>query len=124
MGVHKDEISPDPDWQRMAALEAAGILKAWTARDGDTLDLVGYLAWYVMPHIDSRTVLTAECGAYYLAKDYRRGLNGLNMIGESIKRLQAMGVKRAVMHSRLGLLDPIFRRLGFEPLDQTWDRML
>lgn len=124
VGVHKDEMPLAPDWKRFLQLNAAGIVRIWTARDDRDLDLKGYLAWYVQPHIDYCLTLTAEMGPYYLAEEARKGMAGIKMFRTCIEALKAMGVKRLVGHSRLGRLDVIFKRIGFAPLDQTWDMLL
>lgn len=128
LGVHKEAMRLDPDWQRYRALEEAGIYHAWTARDGKAL--AGYVGWFVQPHLHYKSTLTAADDLYLLSAAYRRGTAGLRMLSSSIEALKKLGVQRVIVHSKVhfeaerGGLGPLFRRLGFEHMDEFWSRML
>ena len=128
LGVHKDEMSLDPDYARFVQLEEAGLFRVWTARDGKTL--AGYMGWFIQPHLHYKSTLTAVEDLYMLAPAYRRGMNGVRLFATAFDALRELGVKRVICHSKehfeadRGGLERFFARLGFERTDVIWSRML
>lgn len=128
LGVHKNEMPLDPDFARFQMLEEAGVFKVWTARSGRTL--VGYIGWFIQPHMHYRTTLTAVDDLYLLDPEYRRGTAGTRMFTSAFAALRELGVKRIIVHDKVhfeaerGGLGPFFRRLGFEHTDNIWSMML
>lgn len=128
LAVHKDRMPLDPDFGRFQVLEDAGVLRVWTARDGKTL--VGYMAWFIQPHIHYRSTLTATEDLFLLDPEYRRGLQGCRMFTTCFDALRDLGVKRVMVHSKVhfeadrGGLGVLFRRMGFEHTDNVWSMML
>jgi L-amino acid N-acyltransferase YncA len=128
LAVHKDQMRLDPDFDRIVQLDEAGLFRIWAARDEG--QLVGYLAFFVQPHLHYRSTLTAVEDLFLLAKPYRRGLTGYRMFTTAIDALRELGVKRVICHSKVhfeterGGLDKFFQRLGFIHTDNFWSRML
>lgn len=79
----------DPDWDRIFALERAGLAAVWAARSLEGV-LVGYLFC-----TDNRGMFTGErfnrIEAGYLAPEWRNGLLGLRYIKSGVKAMQALG---------------------------------
>lgn len=128
LAVYKDKLPLEPDLPRYRALEAAGVYRLWTARDGKTL--AGYIGWFLQPHIHHKSTVLAFDDLYILSAPYRRGWAGIRMFTTCLDALKELGVTRVIMHSKIhyqadrGGLEPLFRRLGFDPIDTLWSRSL
>lgn len=128
LGVHKEQMPLDPDYEFMLKANETNFFMVWAARDGKTL--VGYLAWWVKPHIHYKSTLTAVEDLFMLMPSYRQGLTGYRMFTTSLAALKARGVKRVMCNSKVhfeekrGGLDKFFDRLGFQHTDNIWSRML
>lgn len=128
LAVHRDAMPLDPDYQRFVALDEAGLFRVWTARDGKTL--VGYLAWFIQPHLHYKSTLTAVEDLLLLSPPYRQGMAGVRMFTSSFDALKELGVKRIIVHSKVhfqadrGGLDKLFGYMGFEHTDKVWSKML
>lgn len=128
LGVHKDEMPLDPDFEFMLKANETNFFMVWAVRDGKTL--IGYLAWWVKPHMHYKSTLTAVEDLFMLAPAYRKGLVGYKMFTTSLEALKARGVKRVMCNSKVhfeekrGGLDKFFDRLGFQHTDNIWSKML
>jgi GNAT superfamily N-acetyltransferase len=128
LGVHKDEMPLDPDWQAFVRMEDAGRFRVWTARDEATL--VGYIGTFIQPHLHYRSTLTATEDLFMLAPPYRNRGNGSRFFTSWISALSELGVRRIICHDKLhfeaerGGLEGFFKRLGFEETDRIWSRIL
>jgi GNAT superfamily N-acetyltransferase len=128
LAVHKTEMVLAPNYQRFAELGDVGQFRVWAAKDGKTL--VGYVGFFVQPHIHYQNTLTAVEDLFLLSAPYRKGGNGLKMFSTAIDALRELGVKRVILHSKVhfekerGGLGRFFQRLGFEHTDNIYSRML
>ena len=126
LGIHKDTVPLDPDYQLLINCCDAGRYRVWAAYDGKTL--VGYWAWWIHPHPHYRSTLTAIDDAYILSPAYRRGTNGVRLFSTSLDALRELGVKLVIGHSKnhfeaeRGGLAKLYRRMGFEHTDNLWSR--
>lgn len=128
LAVHKAQMLLDPDFGRFVELEDLGLFRVWAARSGPTL--VGYIGWFIQPHLHYKSTLTATEDLFLLSAPYRRGMNGVRMFLSSFEALKELGVKRIIAHTKVhfeserGGLDKLFGRLGFVVTDSLWSRML
>lgn len=128
LAVTKDDCPLDPDYLRCIQLEEAGLFHVWAARNGGAL--VGYLAFFVQPHLHYKSTLHAVEDLFLLAKPYRRGLVGYRMFTTALAALDELGVKRVICHSKThfeasrGGLGKFFTRLGFAHTDNLWIKVL
>ena len=99
LAVTKEDCPLDPDFGRFVELAALGLFRTWTARDGGTL--VGYIGWFIQPHLHYRSTLHAVEDLFLLTASHRRGLQGYRMFTESLAALKALGVKRVMTHRKL-----------------------
>lgn len=123
---HAEEALPpgipfDPDFGRAIRLEAEGVYRLWVARDGKTL--AGYVGWYVMPHMHSRTTLAAIADAVFLSAPFRRGAAGINLVMTPLPALKELGV-RWVICDMPERYTPMMRRLGFAQTSPGWRKLL
>src|SRR5258706_6612836 len=108
----------DPDFDGMIRLENEGRVFVWAARDGDKL--VGYIAFFVQPHIHYKSTLHAIEDLFLLSKPYRNGLAGYRMFKTALAALEEMGVQRVFCHTKAHFKNDrgkdqgrFFERLGF-----------
>lgn len=110
----------DLDTDQMAAAYNAGAMELITVRqDGD---MVGYFTWNLMFDVESRGLLIATQGAWYLADGHQRAF--LRMWRASIARLQERGVQCVYPHHRMqgrgARLGHFFRRQGAKKTQDTY----
>jgi L-amino acid N-acyltransferase YncA len=131
IGDYWEELSPikevaplAPDFDRMMTLDHAGLFKAWCARSEGGL-LLGFIGFYVMPHLNYRHTLFAFDNGHYLHPDHRGGWTGVHMWRGACDALRELGVKVVIAHDNaLRPLEPLFKRLGFQPRGALYWRAL
>lgn len=120
--AYAEELSPlrfdmpvDPDWDRLAQLEEAGMYRLWACRVDGTL--AGFISFLVAPHHNYRTVLFALDYGHYLAPAYRDtpGQIGLKMWRSVEQPLRDLGVRYVMSHDGQRSLLPFFLHLGYDP---------
>lgn len=128
LGVHQTKMPLDPDYARMIAAEDMGYFKVWTARDGKTL--VGYMAFFIQPHLHFKSTITAVEDLYLLTASHRKGMTGYRMFVTAIDALKAHGAQRLYLHCKVhfekdrGGLGQMFERLGFVHTDNYYSKIL
>lgn len=126
--AHRDELrieGPfDPDWDRLFQLDAAKVLRIWTARDGEAL--IGYIAWIVAPSLMSREFLWAHAEMFWLNPAWRGGWTGYQFLKTSIFSLETSGIHGIDIHTNVNLprVGIVLKRLGFEPTSTGFRRRL
>ena len=116
IALNKDQIELDPDYELYAKLDELGAVHLVTARDGRFL--VGYHISFIRPHLHYRRSLTAFTDIFYLLPEYRRGLNGYNLLKFFVDSVREIGVERIYMMTKLAIdLTPILDRLGFSEIE-------
>jgi hypothetical protein len=108
------------DWEGMEKAEAAGALRVYTARKGG--ELVGYITWTLACDLESKGLLVAQQGAWFVAPG--AALAGWKLFMGSLRDLKSRGVKLVIPHHRLqgrgrGLAR-WFERLGAKPLQMNY----
>lgn len=116
----------DPDWQRFAALEEAGVLAVLTARDrGDRL--VGYIVLVVFASLHYRSLLQAHDDAHYLSPEFRRGMAACRMFRAAEEMLRRRGVEAVTYHTKLRAANDrgvVFKRLGYTAVETLYRKAL
>jgi hypothetical protein len=111
----------DLDRGLLGAASAAGSLRIVTARRGGCL--LGYLFWSVGPDPESRGLLQADQGAWYVAPGAPRS-TAIRMYERSIAELRRLGVRLVYPHHRLAGrgagLGKFFARRGAVPEKQVY----
>lgn len=99
LGVHRDQMILDPDYDLLLVLAKHNRFRAWTARcDGL---LVGYMGWMTQPHLHYRRTLHAVEDLFLMSAPYRRGLNGYRMFTECFAALREIGAQRCIIHEKV-----------------------
>jgi len=126
---HYDELSVtksfnlNPDYDRYLKFQDLGSFFIMTCRlDGQ---LIGYIAYFLYPHIHYKDCMTAMEDLYYVQKEHRQGRVGLKLFSESEKILKDKGVNRIILsckthqdHTRL------FEHLGYHFYEKHFTKML
>lgn len=95
-----------------------GNLRIYTARVNEAL--VGYCTWNVQYDVESKGLLIATQGAWYMAPGH--GRLGLRLYKFTLDALRALGVRCVYPHHRLqgrgdiDRLGPWFQHLGAKPI--------
>jgi GNAT superfamily N-acetyltransferase len=120
--VTKDfPLSPDYDAYRRLA--NAGLLRTVTCRANG--ELVGYIVFYITPHLHYSTCLTATEDIYYVKKEYRKGRVGIKLFQYAEQVLKERGVQRIIMHTKVHLDNSrLFEYLGYKWTDKIFTKML
>lgn len=116
----------DPDWERFALLEDAGVLAVLTAREPGGR-LAGYIVHVVFANLHYRSLLQAHDDAHYLAPEFRRGMAACRMFRAAEEMLRARGVRAVTYHTKLRAGNDrgaVFKRLGYEPVETLYRKAL
>lgn len=123
IALHRDLIPLAPDWPAYEALEAAGVLRIFTARDDGRL--VGYFACFVRPHLHYCGHLFAVNDVLFLAPEHRRGWAGARLIRFAERCLREDGVTvLAINTKRHRPFDVLLKRLGFGAAETVYQKVL
>lgn len=125
-GLEQQAVPFDPDWDRLFALDRAGIVGLTTARVDDLL--VGYALSVVTKPLWHAGTLAAHIEGVYLDPLYRQGLTGYRLLKEHVSSLRQSGVRvikseapDRIDHGRLAIL---LRRLGMKPIERVYYMLL
>lgn len=117
------EFPYSPDYAAYRRMAEAGLLRTITCRaDGK---LIGYIIFYIQPHLHYSTCLTAFEDIYFVTKEYRKGRIGIRLFQYAEKVLKERGVQRIVMHTKLHLDNSkLFEYLGYKWTDKVFTKIL
>ena len=128
VGVHKDEMPLDPDWEGYQEDETAGKLRLLGGRiDGV---LAGYHSLYVLKgHRHYRSTPQALSDAIYVLRARRSSGAGLALIDRAERHFAELANGRwcrIIYHDRHGveLLGPVLRRRGYVATDTVYSKMV
>lgn len=122
--AHYPDIELDPDYPRYLAMEAAGVLRIYTARSSGRL--VGYGIFSICPALHYKQSVQAVCDILFIDPEHRRGLGIAGaLLSHCDSQLAAEGVqvvfqRTKARHSFGNLLEA----LGYELVDLVHARRL
>ncbi len=123
VGLDREKIPLDPDWERYALLEAQGILHMVTARDDGIL--IGYYVALVLPHLHYKSSRTAFSDIFFIHPEYRRGLTGYKLFLETEKMLKKLGVQKSYVMTKQHLpLNILMKRLKYRFIEKIYTKLL
>ena len=113
----------DPDYEAYRHLAKAGMLRCITCRmDGN---LIGYIVFYIQPHLHYKSCKTAFEDIYYVKKEFRKGRIGIKLFQYAEKVLKEHGVNRIIMHTKVHLDNSrLFEYLGYKHTDKLYTKLL
>lgn len=125
LGLDRDQIKPDMDYDRYAALDQSGMLHCITVRDGGKL--VGYILTLISKNLHYKS--SPPMGItdmYFLLPEYRnRGGIGVKMYLELERSLKGLGICR--VHTSCKVHEDhqeMFEKLGWRLTDKTFSKYL
>jgi GNAT superfamily N-acetyltransferase len=126
---HYEELSVtktfplDPDWEAYKTILDSGKLRFVTCKEDG--NLIGYIIFFVMPHLHYKTCLTAFEDIYFLKKEYRKGRVGIRMFQFAEKLLKEQGVQRILYNTKVHSDNSsLFEYLGFTLIDKVFTKLL
>ncbi len=121
--AHYQDIPLGPDIEAYAAVEKAGRLRCYTARDVRTL--IGYLVFSVGPNLHYKSSLQATQDVLFLAPEYRKGGSGLGLIQHDERALTAEGVQVILQHVKLtNQVGKLLATMGYERIEEIYAKRL
>jgi hypothetical protein len=110
----------------MRAMNASGRLRICSARvDGR---LAGYCMWTVTEDVESKGMLIAEHGPWFVRKEFAHLHLGRKLFDSSVEDLRSIGVKNAFPHHRVqgrgAKLAAFFKRRGAVETQRTYSLWL
>jgi len=127
--AHYDEIEVlkdfplDLDFDAYESIYKAGKLVFVRAKVGD--ELVGYILFFVGPHMHSKNCLTAHEDIYFLKQEYRKGHNGIKMFFFFQEYLKVIWFYFVFYWTKFGFDNSsLFKYLGCKPIDKVFTKLL
>lgn len=117
---HWDELAKNkrlmvlnPDVDRYAALEQAGLLLAIGAYD-EAGEVVGYSVSFIGTNLHYKDLVYAHNDVVFISKPYRKGRLGLQLLRETERRAKERGARMMIWHAKENTpLAAILPRLGY-----------
>ena len=117
------EFPLDPDWDVYKTLLDNNRLKFITCKENQKL--IGYIIFFIYPHIHYKTCLCAFEDIYFLKKEYRKGRTGIKLFQFAEKLLKDEGVQRILYNTKVHSDNSrLFEYLGFKLVDKVFTKML
>jgi GNAT superfamily N-acetyltransferase len=117
------EFPLDPDWDAYKSLLDIGRLKFITCKKDD--ELIGYIIFFIAPHLHYKSCLTAFEDIYFLKKEYRKGRLGLKMFQFAEKTLKEQGINRVIYNTKVHSDNSsLFEYMGYKFIDKVFTKML
>jgi predicted acetyltransferase len=117
------EFPLDPAWEQYESIWKAGGLRFFTCRkDGE---MIGYIIYFIAPHLHYRTCLTAFEDIYFLKKEYRKGRTGIRMFQFAEDALKSQKVNRVIYNTKVHSDNSaLFEYLGYKFIDKVFTKLL
>lgn len=117
------EFPFDPDWDAYDRMAAAGYLRTITVRNDS--ELIGYIAFFIQPHLHYKSCKVAYEDVYYLKPEYRKGRIGIKMFQYAESALKKIGVNRIIVHTKIHLDNSrLLEYLGYSWTDKVFSKVL
>jgi GNAT superfamily N-acetyltransferase len=117
------EFPFDPDWDAYDRMAAAGYLRTITVRNDS--ELIGYIAFFIQPHLHYKSCKVAYEDVYYLKPEYRKGRIGIKMFQYAESALKRIGVNRIIVHTKIHLDNSrLLGYLGYSWTDKVFSKVL
>ena len=127
--IHYDELCVtkdfplEPDYDAYKRICDAGMLRCITCRVDS--ELIGYIIFYIQPHLHYKSCKTAFEDIYFIKKEYRKGRTGIRLFQYAEEVLKGIGVNRIIMHTKIHLDNSrLFEYLGYKLTDKLFTKLL
>jgi hypothetical protein len=123
IGVDRDAIPMDMDYEMYEKYNEIGYLKVVTAREGSKL--VGYCMGLSTTHLHYKSTLFGLGDLYWLAPEYRSGSAGVRMFLKFEEVHKVLGARKLTSISKLHRdVSPMFLALGWKPQETTFTKVI
>jgi len=117
------EFELEPDYDAYRRVAQAGMLRCVTVRNDD--ELIGYVIFFISPHLHYKSCVTATEDIYFVRKDFRKGRVGIKLFQYAEQVLRHCGVQRIVMNTKVHLDNSkLFEYLGYKMTDKVFTKIL
>lgn len=117
------EFELEPDYDAYRRVAQAGMLRCVTVRYDD--ELIGYVIFFISPHLHYKSCVTATEDIYFVRKDFRKGRVGIKLFQYAEQVLRHCGVQRIVMNTKVHLDNSkLFEYLGYKMTDKVFTKIL
>lgn len=119
--VHMDEININrrygfefkPNYNQYIKMQELGLCFVLTCRRDK--ELIGYIVFFIYPHIRFQNCVTAKEDLYYIKPEDRHGRNGYKLFTESEKLLKQRGVNQIILSTKVYQdHSKLFEHFGYE----------
>ncbi len=121
---NKDVRPLDPDYDTYLALNEAGFIRIFTARD-DSNKLAGYFCFVIAKNLHYKTWIHANVDVYYIAPEYRNLGAGTEMVGKVEEWLKGLGVNFITLMDKTHKShQSFFTRLDYKMVEQNYEKLI
>lgn len=129
VALDKETVPYAPDYGRYLDMEQKGLFRIMSMRRGGRL--VGYNAFFTMPHLHYRFTMHALNDVIYIDPEERRGWAGVRLIMEAEKALARLADPVKIFyHTKLhvaedrGTVGRILERLGYAHVERVYAKVV
>lgn len=123
VALNQGKIRLNPDYEEYAKLDAAGILKCFTARKDGIL--VGYFILMVSKSIHYSDHLFAVNDVIFVKPDSRAGATGYRLIKYAEDYCKKEGVSVLTLNTKVHLpFDKLMVHMGFDLIERVYSKYL
>ena len=123
LALNQGEIKLDPNWEEYGRLDAAGILRIFTARDNGKL--VGYFVLMVSQSVHYKAHKFATNDILFVLPDSRAGATGYKLIKFAEDHCKNDGVSLLMVNTKVHLpFDSLMVGMGFDLIERIYSKFL
>lgn len=126
---HYEELSVtkeyplNPDYESYRMMAQAGLLRTITCRaDGE---LIGYVVFFIRPHMHYKDCITAYEDIYFVKKEWRKGRVGIRLFKYAEQVLKERGINRIIINTKVHLDNSsLFEYLGYKHIEKMYSKLI
>lgn len=119
VALNKGKIKLNPNWKEYARLDAAGVLRIFTARDEG--QLVGYFVLFISQSVHYQDHLFATNDVIFVLPDKRAGATGYKLVKYAEDYCKDSGVSLMTINTKVHLpFDSLMVGMGFDLIERIY----
>jgi|TARA_R110000744_G_scaffold152542_1_gene266659 GNAT superfamily N-acetyltransferase len=123
VALNQGSIKLNPNWQEYARLDAAGILKIFTARSEG--ELVGYFVLMTSKSIHYQDHFFAINDVLFVLPDSRAGATGYKLVKFAENHCKENGVSLLMINTKVHIpFDNLMVGMGFDLIERIYSKFL
>jgi len=121
VALNQGKIKLNPNWKEYARLDAAGILRVFTAREND--ELVGYCVLIVSRSIHYQDHIFANNDVTFVLPDHRAGATGYQLIKYAEDYCRDNDISLININTKVHIpFDQLLVGMGFELIERIYSK--